>query len=61
MPSTHQQNVSVKSQFMDTLPGHVHDVDMLRPLKNAQFYARSARMFRRYICILFKDDNKGYI
>jgi hypothetical protein len=41
MPSTHQQNVSMKSQFMDTLPGHVHDVDMflqyikgMFPLKN---------------------------
>ncbi len=28
---------------------------------NIQFYERSARMSRRYVCILFKDDNKGYI
>jgi len=41
IPWSQIKNVSIKSQFMDTLPGHVHDVDMfllyvkaMPPLKN---------------------------
>ena len=36
IPCGQIKNVLIKSQFMDTLQGRVHGIDMLRPLKKRQ-------------------------